>query len=667
MFKRLFTCLALLLPSLVLAQNETPLNAEFFRPAGGNGYLGVTSAKVLQSFQLQAGFFANFAKRPFVIVDGAGEVITTVIDNQAVVDVVAAIGLFKYVELGFGVPVALFLNGDPNQIINNGGELSGQAIGDIRVQAKLRILGDPTEKEGFFLSLTPQLSLPTGDENSLFGAVGPSGLLTLSADIRTSKLTAGFTAGPRLQKPVDLAGLSFGPTVYVGLGGAFAVNDKLALTAEAEGELAIGSNNLASGQAPAEARVGVKLQATPAFSIPVGVGFGIAPGIGAPEFRVLAGFIFTKDKSEVSDEDLDSDGLTGKADKCPTDAEDKDGFEDSDGCPDPDNDKDTVVDTKDECPDAAGSVATNGCPDTDADKISDRDDQCPEEPGTPETKGCPNVDKDKDGIVDNLDSCPTVFGVVSAKGCPDKDGDSFADEVDSCPTVFGVASAKGCPDKDGDSFADKEDKCPETPGVLEMQGCPDKDGDTITDKDDLCPEKPGPKAFKGCPDTDDDKITDNDDVCPDKKEDGSKKDGANPKDGCPADIKAVISGGKIIILDKVYFDIGKDTLQKKSFPVLNAVVKILVENPNIKKIEVQGHTDDQGDDASNLDLSDRRAKRVAEYLKTQGINAERIAGKGYGETLPLSPIEGLDQKKQKKEVKALREKNRRVEFVIIEQ
>jgi OOP family OmpA-OmpF porin len=667
MSTRLLALLALLLPGFALAQNETPINAEFFRPTGGNSFFGVTNAKVLQDFQLQAGFFANFAKRPFEIVDADGNVVSTVIDNQAALDIVAAIGLFKYVEVGFGVPVAVLLSGDPNQIINNGAQLSGQAIGDIRVHAKIRLVGDPTQKEGLFVSFTPQLSLPTGDENSLFGAVGPSGWLALSADFRTEKLTVGATAGPRLQQDVALAVLNFGNSIDVGIGAALAFNEKFALTAEAEGALALGGNNLEPGQTPAEARIGAKIQPVPGVSIPVGAGFGVSPGIGAPDFRVLFGVMYTQNKAAPSNEDFDGDGLVGKADKCPKDAEDKDSFADEDGCPDPDNDKDTLLDAEDECPDTAGSPETKGCPDGDGDKIADRDDQCPEEAGTIESKGCPNVDHDKDGIVDKLDACPKVAGVASAKGCPDKDGDTFADEVDACPNLAGVASAKGCPDKDGDAIADKEDKCPEVAGTEEFKGCPDKDGDKIVDNDDACPDKPGTKELKGCPDTDGDKIADDTDICPDKKEDGSKKDGANPKDGCPAEIKAVVSGGKIVILDKVYFDIGKASLQKKSFPVLNAVAKVLVENPNIKKIEVQGHTDDQGDDASNLELSDRRAKTVAEYLGKQGVDASRLVGQGYGETKPLEQVSALDPKKQKKEIKAAREKNRRVEFVIVEQ
>ena len=124
--------------------------------------------------------------------------------------------------------------------------------------------------------------------------------------------------------------------------------------------------------------------------------------------------------------DTDGDGITDDQDKCPTVAEDKDGFEDADGCPDLDNDKDGILDADDKCPNEAGPKENNGCPDTDKDKdgIVDRLDKCPDQPGPAENGGCPDTDKDGDGIVDRLDKCPdqpeTVNGYQDEDGCPDE-------------------------------------------------------------------------------------------------------------------------------------------------------------------------------------------------------------------------------------------------------
>jgi outer membrane protein OmpA-like peptidoglycan-associated protein len=91
----------------------------------------------------------------------------------------------------------------------------------------------------------------------------------------------------------------------------------------------------------------------------------------------------------VVNADRDDDGVLDAADRCPVEPEDKDGFEDDDGCPDVDDDGDGVKDAGDACPRAAGPSATKGCPDQDGDGVADRDDACPSVVGKPENKGCP--------------------------------------------------------------------------------------------------------------------------------------------------------------------------------------------------------------------------------------------------------------------------------------
>ncbi len=74
---------------------------------------------------------------------------------------------------------------------------------------------------------------------------------------------------------------------------------------------------------------------------------------------------------------------------------------------------------------------------------------------------------------------------------PDRDKDTIADELDECPDVAGVPSARGCPDQDGDGLADDKDRCPAKAGPVELTGCPDGDGDGVADKDDRCPKLKG--------------------------------------------------------------------------------------------------------------------------------------------------------------------------------
>lgn len=172
---------------------------------------------------------------------------------------------------------------------------------------------------------------------------------------------------------------------------------------------------------------------------------------------------------EVVPSDSDKDGIPDKEDACPDEAEDVDGFMDSDGCPDPDNDGDGLVDSEDKCPDLSedfdGNEDDDGCPDfdNDGDGIADAEDDCPNQPedfdGDQDDDGCPDLvkDTDEDGVPDDADRCPLkpedVDGFQDEDGCPDLDNDldGIPDEVDSCPnapeTFNGFEDEDGCPDE----------------------------------------------------------------------------------------------------------------------------------------------------------------------------------------------------------------------------
>lgn len=164
--------------------------------------------------------------------------------------------------------------------------------------------------------------------------------------------------------------------------------------------------------------------------------------------------------------DTDKDGIIDRDDNCPEIPEDRDGFEDTDGCPDYDNDKDAVADTVDSCrnipEDRDGFQDADGCPDYDNDKdlVPDSLDKCPMEPedrdNYNDNDGCPDYDNDGDGVKDSLDKCPILAEDIDmfedADGCPeyDNDKDGIPDSVDNCmnePETFnGYKDIDGCPD-----------------------------------------------------------------------------------------------------------------------------------------------------------------------------------------------------------------------------
>jgi OmpA-OmpF porin, OOP family len=285
--------------------------------------------------------------------------------------------------------------------------------------------------------------------------------------------------------------------------------------------------------------------------------------------------------------------------------------------------------------------------DEDMDGISDRYDKCP---GTLATvavdkMGCP-LDKDKDGVADYLDQCPDLAGTEQLKGCPDKDGDYVIDKDDQCPDVAGLSTLKGCPDADTDGVADKDDSCPGTKAgyAVDVKGCPlDNDSDGVLNEDDTCPDKAGVLALKGCPDTDADGVADDQDRCPAVK-------GTLANKGCPEiskeDAKKITQ-----IASKIFMKTNSDKLVPASLAQLDELANILKRYEQANLL-IEGHTDSQGDDASNMALSQKRTEAVKTYLMGRGIMESRLTAIGYGETKPVA-----DNK-----TAAGRAKNRRVEL-----
>lgn len=257
---------------------------------------------------------------------------------------------------------------------------------------------------------------------------------------------------------------------------------------------------------------------------------------------------------EVTPTDRDGDGIMDDDDECPDDPEDKDGFQDEDGCPDTDNDNDGILDKADACPNDP----------EDKDDFEDED-------------GCPESDNDKDGLADEIDQCPN----------DPEDMDGFEDD-------------DGCPDCDNDG-----DGVPECPEVV-----------------DLCPDKP-----------------------------------AQTPDGCPQKYKlVVVTGTKIELKQTIFFRTAKSTIKRVSYPLLNEVALALQDHPKIN-VRIEGHTDSRGSKKYNRKLSDGRANSVRDYLIGQGVDAERMTAKGFGEDVPIADNRTNDGRGQ----------NRRVEFVITDQ
>jgi len=228
------------------------------------------------------------------------------------------------------------------------------------------------------------------------------------------------------------------------------------------------------------------------------------------------------------------------------------------------------------------------------------------------------------------------------RGDDDRDGDGLGNDVDECPDEpedqDGYEDDNGCPDpdNDGDSILDVSDKCPmkaeNMDGIDDEDGCPeasdvDTDGDGIMDGVDQCPaEAEDFDRFEddnGCPDADNDgdTVLDVDDNCPNTA-------GAPEDKGCPHNVR--MKGDQIVILKKIEFKTGSDVILDKSYPILEEVQTILASNTGFR-IRVEGHTDSQGGDEYNHDLSERRALSVVQWFIEHEVDSTRLEPAGFGE------------------------------------
>ena len=173
---------------------------------------------------------------------------------------------------------------------------------------------------------------------------------------------------------------------------------------------------------------------------------------------------------------------------------------------------------------------------------------------------------------------------------------------------------------------------------------------------DQCPNEPEDmdqfEDENGCPDLDNDGdgLDDKTDQCPNKAE---TVNGYEDSDGCPDEVPekvAKFSG----TIKGIKFKLGSAVLVPSSHKILDEAVKVLTEYPTVR-LEIQGHTDSTGSDDTNLNLSERRAASVRQYLTSKGVAEDRLESKGYGETTPIADNTTPQGRAQ----------NRRVEFKLI--
>jgi MYXO-CTERM domain-containing protein len=511
----------LLPPAPAAAQASGPsLDVQRFDPvAQSRGFTLVRDAAQPDGLEVGSFLAINYGLRPLEIGDPADYRRTEgVIDHLVGFDLGVSVAFNEWLQLGVQVPFLQIQGGsdEGDAIAAAFGHSGGVAsAGDITLSAGIAPLRQG-DNAPLSMSLSPRLVLPTGSGSQFVGSNAYGLGLDVAFSGRWKHFHVAGTVGFQVNtRGANLSNLRADDELRWGLGlGVPLLSDQLEIQLEWVGGTVIDPVALADvGRkafdpvlTPAELNLGalVNPNAGPVW-FKIGVGRGIGPGFGNPDLRVfgVVGFDVGCDcapggepevqivEKMIEDPDPDRDEVKGDKDQCPHEPEDRDGFEDDDGCPEWDNDQDTVHDA--------------------------------------------------------CDACPTTKEVLN-----------------------GVDDADGCPDE---SLA-----------------------------------------------------------------------------------RIDVEKQEIVILDKIYFDLDKDTIKAASHPVLDAVFDVMSGYPQIERVEIQGHTDSRAPDDYNLDLSQRRADAAMRYLVDKGIDAGRLEAKGYGETLPLVPDAVAEEDHSK---------NRRVQFLIL--
>jgi OOP family OmpA-OmpF porin len=483
--------------------NGQGFNARLFRAAvDSKGFFGVNGTDVLGKGDFAFGLvldggFGELRLNDAQTTMGTKRNPTQLIDFQAHSVLWASYSPFANFTVGLGIPVDL-VSGKPAGPVDPGGTTSQLPLGTTNTQTSvnaflngqwslnLKYRFTRVEDAPIGVALVLQAETALSDDARTGYAADPGFVITplLALEKRfggEQRLRLGLNLGATIMtgtgsqigdlSAADKGADGFGKPLQHGSNGraGFAISyratDELDLVAETYASYLFKNDAGGTAGLSAEAVGGLKIFVDSKSYLFFGGGAGYLKGYQAANERAFLGFIF-----EPSIGDRDGDGIKDDVDKCPDDPEDRDGFQDEDGCPDPDNDQDGIKDKFDACPNDPetknGIADDDGCPDgidgdRDHDGIPDSKDKCPDDPedkdGFEDTDGCPDPDNDKDGILDKDDKCPNE----------PEDKDGFEDE-DGCPD----------PDNDHDGILDKDDKCPNEPetynGFEDEDGCPDK-------------------------------------------------------------------------------------------------------------------------------------------------------------------------------------------------
>jgi outer membrane protein OmpA-like peptidoglycan-associated protein len=493
----------------------------------------------------------------------------------------------------------------------------GGALGDLRLGATGVVArGDVGD-----FGVIPFLDLPTGAEDKFLGNQGLSGGFVLAGSLTAGIFTASADAGMRFVPAIDQRNLPGADKVTGGIAASFAATEDLGIIFEGRAESPIEQSPIPNSTFVGEflGHVRYHLPELPVHFL-LGGGAATSQGAGAPNARAFLGFGWAA-PDEKPTNDKDGDGILDKQDACPEIPETMNGYKDKDGCAD----ELARVDVEARL----GKTALKG-----VDVV---------------LKG-PGVDaKRRTGEGNPLQANPEETWTATATM-----GTCFAGETSqelkegSNILVVELVRQVGevrvvVKDQDGimlkDATIEWQTKG-DTSCIPSESAKVEADGSSV--------QQLGAGVHRI--------VVQGPDRAPVVQDVTVKANTQQTIEVVMQVAKTKLEAERIVILDKVFFETGKATILPASFGLLTEVANVIKANPQILKVQVEGHTDDVGKDDVNLQLSQDRADSVRQWLIDAGVEGERLVAIGFGETKPVQSNKSAKGKAA----------NRRVEFNIIE-
>lgn len=600
----------LLLSGGASAQDE--FNAQRFRPVPDATSLLAIDDAALAGPGLGAGFWFDYAADPLVYRydDGTEERLS----GDVATGNIGAFYTISRFRLAATMPLHLSAGSDVGE--------GGFSPGDLRLDLKVMLVD--RRKTGFGVALGGDMGLPTGNQAAWLGdgAVSWGGRLVATAGRKRgiASLNVGVRGGPPATLLPDL---DWATRLTFGAGGAVPVIEELDVFAEIDGEGALTQLD-APGSIPLEWRAGVHYYPRKEIVVTGGFGMGITTGVGAPDYRILAGLAWVPAPPEekatttaAKGLDRDGDGIPDAQDLCPAQPEDRNGVDDEDGCPDA-----GLTPTRLQVIDPRGQRVAGASIELVSGPESGRYVLGSGELTRSLAPGGYRVEVSADGYEPE----------AAAMTVPD--APKYEQTFTMKPVIAGGRVVV---------IATNEQGAPVAALVTVLGG-----GRKFTTGADGVGEEKLPlgktelsvwaEGFQA-----------------ERVKTEILRDEPSKVTVVLRPARAIVREDRVEILDKVFFEFDSATIKAESFRILDEVTAVMMNHPEITLIEVQGHTDDQGSDEYNLKLSERRANAVRDYLLTAGVEPGRLIAAGYGEGEPLQT--GTSEE--------AREANRRVVFKIM--